>query len=109
MPWEDDSPGIVDLVLLAAIGYVGVFHWKDIIAFFQGGLPMGGGIYPRTGRVCHGNNHTQQISCSGTGSTSKRYDFDTCGFSAHEITAQIQFGGGCTSACGDEATLKHGG
>lgn len=105
--YEDNSIGIVDIVLLAAIGYVGVFYWKDILAFLGGGLLLGGGVYPRTGRSCHGNNHSQTIGCGGSNSPSKRYDFENCNFSAYEVTAQIQFGGGC--GCGDEATIKHGG
>ena len=59
------------------------------------------GPYKLTGRKCNGSSVSQQISCSGGSATSKRVNFNNCGFQSHQVTAIIQFGGGCTSSCGD--------
>lgn len=66
-------------------------------------------IYPTTGKTCSCSTQTQDIHCSGTSSKSVRTNCNSCNLSDYEATAIIQFGGGCTNACGDEATIKHWG
>jgi hypothetical protein len=74
---------------------------------FGSGNLSGTNIYKTTGKKCSCSSGSQQISCSGGSATSKRVNCNNCGLQNYEATALLQFGGGCTSACGDEATIKH--
>ena len=111
---DDLLDGLIGLALIA--GAVFGIKWAIDNGYLEKfkdlKFPMigGGGSSPfkTTGRRCGCVDGSQKISCSGGSAMSKRMDCK-CGFTRYVAKGTIQFGGGCTSSCGDEATIKCGG